>query len=200
MDISRLMIIFFGSILVNNFILSRFLGICPFIGVSKRIETAIGMGMAVIFVMGVASLVTWLVQYLILIPLGLGYLQTVAFILVIAALVQLVEMVIQKTSPGLYRALGIYLPLITTNCAVLGVAILNIWGGYTLIEATVNGVAGAAGFTLAIVLFAGIRERQDFAPISRIFEGFPMALITAGLMSVAFLGFVGFNLNKLFGQ
>ncbi|MGE5574260.1 MAG: electron transport complex subunit RsxA [Bacillota bacterium] len=195
----EILVIFFGGVLLNNFILSRFLGICPFIGVSKQVETATGMGMAVIFVIGVASAVTWMVQYYILVPLGLGYLQTIAFILVIAALVQLVEMVIQKVSPVLYRALGIYLPLITTNCAVLGVAILNITEKYSLLEAAVNGIAGASGFTLAIVLFAAIRERMDLAPIPESLKGFPMALITAGLMSIAFLGFVGFRLKEIFG-
>ncbi|MDI7246260.1 MAG: electron transport complex subunit RsxA [Bacillota bacterium] len=195
----EILVIFFGGVLLNNFILSRFLGICPFIGVSRQVETATGMGMAVIFVIGVASAVTWMVQYYILVPLGLGYLQTIAFILVIAALVQLVEMVIQKVSPVLYRALGIYLPLITTNCAVLGVAILNITEKYSLLEAAVNGIAGASGFTLAIVLFAAIRERMDLAPIPESLKGFPMALITAGLMSIAFLGFVGFRLKELFG-
>ncbi|NPV53313.1 MAG: electron transport complex subunit RsxA [Firmicutes bacterium] len=194
-----LLVIFFAGVLLNNFILSRFLGICPFIGVSKRIETATGMGMAVIFVMAVASVITWAVQYYILVPLHLGYLQTIAFILVIAALVQLVEMVILKVSPTLYQALGIYLPLITTNCAVLGVAIINIRENYDIIQTAVNGIAGAAGFTLAIVLFAGIRERLDFAPIPEALKGFPLALITAGLMSIAFLGFTGFKLAALFG-
>ncbi|HHV62814.1 MAG TPA: electron transport complex subunit RsxA [Firmicutes bacterium] len=195
----ELLVIFFAGVLLNNFILSRFLGICPFIGVSKRIETAAGMGMAVIFVMAVASVITWAVQYYILVPLDLGYLQTIAFILVIAALVQLVEMVILKVSPTLYQALGIYLPLITTNCAVLGVAIINIRENYDIIQTAVNGIAGAAGFTLAIILFAGIRERLDFAPIPEALKGFPLALITAGLMSIAFLGFTGFKLAALFG-
>lgn len=195
----EILVIFFGGVLLNNFILSRFLGICPFIGVSRQIETATGMGMAVIFVIGVASVVTWMVQYYILVPLGLAYLQTIAFILVIAALVQLVEMVIQKASPVLYRALGIYLPLITTNCAVLGVSILNITEKYSVLEAAVNGIAGASGFTMAIILFAAIRERMDLAPIPESLKGFPMALITAGLMSVSFLGFVGFRLKELFG-
>ena len=147
----RILTILLSSILVNNFVLSRFLGICPFLGVSKKVETAVGMGMAVTFVMAMASLITWLVQYYILAPLGVEYMQTIAFILVIAALVQLVEMVLQKTSPGLYQSLGVYLPLITTNCAVLGVAILNITEQYNLVESLVNGVGGALGFTLAIV-------------------------------------------------
>ncbi len=187
----RLFIILFGSILVNNFVLSRFLGICPFLGVSKKVETALGMGAAVTFVMALASVITYLVQYLILDPLGIGYMQTIAFILVIAALVQFVEMVIQKTSPTLYQALGVYLPLITTNCAVLGVAIININEKYNLIETVVNGIGGAIGFTLAIVLFASIRERLEFSPIPEPMKGFPIALITASLMSIAFLGFQG---------
>ncbi len=187
----RLFIILFGSILVNNFVMSRFLGICPFLGVSKKVETALGMGAAVTFVMALASVITYLVQYLILDPLGIGYMQTIAFILVIAALVQFVEMVIQKTSPTLYQALGVYLPLITTNCAVLGVAIININEKYNLIETVVNGIGGAIGFTLAIVLFAGIRERLEFSPIPEPMKGFPIALITASLMSIAFLGFQG---------
>ncbi len=195
----EILVIFLGGVLLNNFILSRFLGICPFIGVSKQVETATGMGMAVIFVIGVASVVTWMVHYFILVPLGLAYLQTTAFILVIAALVQLVEMVIQKASPALYRALGIYLPLITTNCAVLGVSILNITEKYNVLEAAVNGIAGASGFALAIILFAAIRERMDLSPIPESLKGFPMALLTAGLMSVAFLGFVGFRLKELLG-
>ena len=169
----------------------QFLGICPFLGVSKQVETALGMGMAVTFVMGVASAVTWMVQEFILVPLEIEYMQTIAFILVIAALVQFVEMVIQKASPTLYQALGIYLPLITTNCAVLGAAILNIDAEYNLIEAIVNGVGSALGFTLAIVLMAGIRERLAISSIPRPLQGFPIALITAGLMSISFMGFQG---------
>ena len=149
------------------------------------------MGIAVTFVMAMASAITYVVQYAILDPLGLGYLQTIAFILVIAALVQLVEMIIQKTSPSLYQALGVYLPLITTNCAVLGVALLNIQYNYNFIETVFNGIAGALGFTLAIVLFAGIRERLELSDIPKPFEGFPIALVTAGLMAIAFLGFSG---------
>ena len=187
----RILLILLSSILVNNYVLSRILGICPFIGVSRRVETALGMGMAVIFVMALASVLTYLVQYFILDPLNVGFLQVLAFILVIAALVQFVEMVIQKSSPSLYKALGIYLPLITTNCAVLGVAILNINEQYNLIETLVNGIGAAVGFTFAIVLFAGIRERQEFAPIGEPFKGFPIALISAGLMAIAFLGFQG---------
>ena len=169
--------------------LSRILGICPFIGVSKRVETAVGMGFAVTFVMALASVICWIVQKAILDPLNIGYMQTIAFILVIAALVQLVEMALQKMVPSLYQALGIYLPLITTNCAVLGVAILNIDEGYNLIQTLVNGVGAALGFMLAIVLFAGIRERMEFAKIPDPL-GF-IALISAGLMSLAFLGFQG---------
>ena len=187
----KIFLILLSSILINNFILSRFLGICPFLGVSKRVETALGMGAAVTFVMAMASVLTYLVQYLILEPLEIAYLQTIAFILVIAALVQFVEMVIQKTSPSLYKALGVYLPLITTNCAVLGVAIINIQEGFDLLETLINGIGGAVGFTLAIVLFAGVRERLELADIPKPLKGFPIALITAGLMSVAFLGFQG---------
>ena len=184
-------VILLSSILVNNFIMSRFLGICPFLGVSKRVETAVGMGLAVTFVMALASVITYLAHYFILVPLKLEYMQTLAFILIIAALVQFVEMVIQKSSPSLYKALGVYLPLITTNCAVLGVAIINIEEGYDLFQTLINGVGGALGFTLAIVLFAGIRERLELSDIPKPLQGFPIAMITAGLMSVAFLGFQG---------
>lgn len=185
----ELLLLFIGAALVNNFVLSRFLGICPFLGVSKKVETAVGMGMAVTFVMGLASLISYAVYSLILKPLGLEYIYTVAFILVIASLVQFVEMVIQKTSPSLYAALGVYLPLITTNCAVLGVAIINMQKGYSLIESVVNGVGGAVGFTLVLVLFAGIRERIEKNEILPSLRGFPIALITAGFMAIAFLGF-----------
>ena len=187
----NLWLILLGSILVNNFVMSRFYGTCPFLGVSKKVSTALGMGVAVTFVMGVASLVTYLVQYYILVPLKLEYLQTIAFILVIAVLVQLVEMVINKTSPSLYKALGVYLPLITTNCAVLGVALLNSRQGYNLIESVVNGFSAAIGFTLAIVIFANIRERLARSNMPKWMEGFPGALIIAGLMSLAFQGFSG---------
>lgn len=188
---TNLLIILLSAILVNNFILVKFLGICPFLGVSKQVETAAGMGAAVTFVMALASAVTYVIQYAILERFNLQYLQTIAFILVIAALVQFVEMVIQKVSPTLYEALGVYLPLITTNCAVLGVAILNIDAEYDFIETIVNGIGAALGFTLAIVLFAGIRERLETAPIPKPLHGFPIALITACLMSIAFLGFSG---------
>lgn len=186
--------IFIGAILVNNFILAKFLGICPFLGVSKKVETALGMGIAVTFVMTLASIITYLVQVAILDRFGLQYLQTIAFILIIAALVQFVEMFLKKSSPGLYDALGVYLPLITTNCAVLGLAILNIQYEYNLIQTIVNSLGAAGGFTLAIVLFAGIRERLDLADVPESFKGFPIALITAGLMSIAFLGFTGLSI------
>lgn len=191
MTLGSLFVIMVSGILVNNYVLSRILGICPFLGVSKQVETAFGMGMAVTFVMTLAGTITYLVQIFILDNLGLAYMQTVTFILVIAALVQFVEMVIQKTSPTLYQALGIYLPLITTNCAVLGVAILNIQQKYNLIETIVNSAASAVGFTLAIVLFAGIRERLELSDIPEVFKGFPIALFTASLMSMAFMGFAG---------
>lgn len=180
-----------GAVFVNNFVLSKFLGICPFLGVSKKVETSIGMGAAVAFVMAIASAFTWVVQKAILEKTGLEYLQTIFFILVIAALVQAVEMFIKKSSPALYQSLGVFLPLITTNCAVLGAAILNIDQDFNLIQSIVNGVSAAIGFTLAIVLFAGIRERLELADVPESLKGTPIALITAGLMSVAFLGFVG---------
>lgn len=186
----EIFIILLSSIFVNNFVMSKFLGICPFLGVSKKIETAMGMGMAVTFVMVLASIITWILQRL-LIVLDIEFMQTIAFILVIAALVQLVEMIIQKLSPTLYQALGVFLPLITTNCAVLGVAILNIQSEYTLIQTIFNGAGAALGFTLSIVLFAGIRERLELSDIPESFQGYPIALITAGIMSVAFLGFTG---------
>ncbi|MBC8529156.1 electron transport complex subunit RsxA [Christensenellaceae bacterium NSJ-44] len=189
--VAKIFLMLLSSILVQNFVLSRFLGCCPFLGVSKKVETAVGMGLAVTFVMAMASVITYLVQYCILVPAQIEYMQTIAFILVIAALVQLVEMVIQKVSPTLYKSLGVYLPLITTNCAVLGVAIINITEGYNLFETLINGVGGALGFTLAIVLFAGIRERLELSAIPKPFQGFPVALVTAGLMSIAFLGFQG---------
>ena len=186
----QILLILLISILVDNFCMSKFLGICPFLGVSRKVETAIGMGMAVTFVMVLASIITWLVQ-LLLVALNIKFAQTIAFILVIAALVQFVEMVIQKSSPTLYQSLGVYLPLITTNCAVLGVAILNIQNEYNLIETIFNGLGGALGFTLAIVLFAGIRERLELSDIPKSFEGFPIALVSASLMAISFLGFSG---------
>ncbi|MFW0861550.1 MAG: electron transport complex subunit RsxA [Dethiobacter sp.] len=183
--------IIFGAIFINNFVLSRFLGICPFMGVSKKVETSLGMGMAVIFVMGMASFVTWLLEYYVLVPNQLEYLRTIVFILVIASLVQFVELVIRKASPTLYQALGIFLPLITTNCAVLGVAILNIQLGYNLFEAVVFGVAAAVGFTLALVIMAGIRERLEFVFVPKHFQGVSIAMIIAGILSLAFGGFKG---------
>jgi electron transport complex protein RnfA len=191
MSISSLMSIALGAILVENYVLVQFLGICPFVGVSKKTDTAFGMGMAVIFVMTIASAVTWLVNKFFLIQLRLEYMQTVAFILVIAALVQFVEMFLKKSIPSLYQALGIYLPLITTNCAVLGVALLNIRADYSFIESVVNGASAAMGFTLALLLFASIRERLQFSDYPKSFEGFPIALITAALLAMAFMGFSG---------
>jgi electron transport complex protein RnfA len=188
---TELLLIIVSAVLVNNFVLSRFLGICPFLGVSKKIETASGMGMAVIFVMTLASMITWIVQYYLLDPLNLGFLRTITFILVIASLVQLVEMTVQKIAPPLYTALGIYLPLITTNCAVLGCAILNIQKNYSFIEASIFGFGSSLGFTLAIVLFAGIRERLSLCRLPKSMEGAAIALITAGILSLAFLGFSG---------
>ena len=186
-----LLVIIISSVFVNNFVLSRFLGICPFLGVSKKIETALGMGMAVTFVMTLASAFSYMVYNWILVPTHKEYLYTIAFILVIASLVQFAEMVIQKVSPSLYSALGVYLPLITTNCAVLGVAVINMQSDYSLLESVVSGFSAAIGFTMGIVLFAGIRERTQHNKILRAFEGFPIALISAGLMAIAFLGFQG---------
>ena len=184
-----------NCILTNNFIFSRYLGCCPFLGVSNKVETAAGMGIAVTFVMGLASLFTYVVYHYILLPLGLSYLDTISFILVIASLVQFVEMFMKKSMPALYNALGIYLPLITTNCAVLGVTILNIDNNYNLLWSVLNGVFGALGFLLAIVLMAGVRERLESSNIPETFKGFPISLIIAGLMSVAFLGFAGLGVN-----
>lgn len=183
--------ILIGGLLVSNFVFARFLGICPFLGVSKKLETAAGMAMAVIFVITLASAITWLFYNFLLVPLGLEFLQTVSFILVIASLVQFVEMVIMKVSPVLYQALGIYLPLITTNCAVLGAAILNIRSDYGFLESVVGGFSAACGWSLAILLFAGIRERLDLADIPQSLKGFPIALISTGLMAMAFIGFQG---------
>lgn len=191
MSITSLLSIAIGAILVNNFILSQFLGICPFMGVSRKMDTALGMGAAVTFVMGVASAVTYAVN-LLLVKLGLGYMQTVAYILVIAALVQFIEMFLQKAMPALYSALGIYLPLITTNCAVLGVALQNTQNGYNFIGSVVYGITGGLGFTLAIFLFASVRERLDSSgDCPKCFEGFPLALMAAGLIALAFMGFQG---------
>ena len=194
MEIFKLLSITLGAILANNFIFSQFLGCCPFLGVSKKVDTAVGMGVAVTFVMGLASAVCFVVNKYILIPLDLAYMQTVAFILVIASLVQFIEMFLQKAMPALYTALGVYLPLITTNCAVLGVVLLNVQNGYNFIESVVYGITGGLGFLLAIVLFASIRERLVFADYPKAFEGFPIALVTAGLMALAFMGFSGLKI------
>ena len=188
---NELLLIVIGSVLVNNFVMSQFLGICPFLGVSKKTETALGMGMAVTFVMALASLITYFIQAYLLVPLDLEYMQTIAFILVIAVLVQIVEIALKKISLSLYQALGVYLPLITTNCAVLGVALLNTREGYNLIESVVNGTSAAIGSTIAIVMFASIRERLATGNMPKWMDGFPGALITAGLMSLAFQGFSG---------
>jgi len=188
----KLFLIFMGAVVVNNFVLSRFLGICPFLGVSKKIETAFSMGIAVTFVMTLSAIASWLIQNYILVPFGLErFLQIVSFILVIASLVQFVEMVIQKTSPALYQALGIYLPLITTNCAILGLALLIALKEYSLIESLAFGFGAGAGFTLAITMMAGIREELQFGDVPRPLEGAAIALIIAGLMSMAFMGFSG---------
>ena len=191
MEIFKLLSITLGAILTNNFIFSQFLGCCPFLGVSKKVDTAVGMGVAVTFVMGLASAVCFVVNKFILIPLDLAYMQTVAFILVIASLVQFIEMFLQKSMPSLYTALGVYLPLITTNCAVLGVVLLNVQNNYNFISSVVYGITGGLGFLLAIVLFASIRERLVFADYPKCWDGFPIALITAGLMALAFMGFSG---------
>nr|WP_325304242.1 electron transport complex subunit RsxA [uncultured Dysosmobacter sp.] len=193
-QITNLLAITLGAILANNFIFSQFLGCCPFLGVSKKVDTAVGMGIAVTFVMGLASAVCFFVNNFILIPLDLMYMQTVAFILVIAALVQFIEMFLQKSMPSLYTALGVYLPLITTNCAVLGVVLLNVQNNYNFIESVVYGITGGLGFLLAIVLFASIRERLVFADYPKCWDGFPIALVTAGLMALAFMGFSGLKI------
>ena len=189
--VAKLLLFMVSCILTNNFIFARFYGCCPFLGVSNKVETAAGMGIAVTFVMGIASLFTYIVHHFLLVPFGLEYLDTIAFILVIASLVQVVEMFIKKSSPSLYSALGIYLPLITTNCAVLAVTLLNISEEYNLLYSVLNGVFGALGFTLAIVLMAGVRERLETSDIPVSMRGFSITLVTAGLMSLAFLGFSG---------
>ena len=187
--------ILIAAILSENFILVKFYGICPFMGVSKKIDTALGMGMAVTFVMGIASAACWAVNDLVLIPLNLGYMQTVAFILVIASIVQVVEMFLKKAVPALYKALGIFLPLITTNCAVLGVALVNVQKGYGFLLSVLNGVAGGLGFLIAIVLFASLRERVDKADCPESFKGYPITLIAAGLLALAFMGFSGLKIG-----
>ncbi len=185
------LLIFVGSIFVNNFVMQQFLGICPFLGVSKKVETAFGMGLAVTFVMTISSFITYILQQYVLVPLHMEYMQTIAFILIIAVLVQLVEMALKKLSFSLYQALGVYLPLITTNCAVLGVCMLNFKENYNLLESVVNGFGSAVGFTLSIVLFAAIRERLALGNMPKWMDGFPGALIAAGLMAVSFVGFTG---------
>ena len=187
----ELLIIAVGSALVNNVVLSQFLGICPFLGVSKKIETAAGMGGAVVFVITIASFITGAIYQFILHPAGFEYLQTIVFILVIAALVQIVEMFLKKFVPSLYKALGVYLPLITTNCAVLGVALNCVTKGYNILEGVVYGFSTAVGFTIAIVIMAGIREKIEYNDISESFQGTPIVLLTAALMSIAFFGFSG---------
>ena len=186
-----LLLIAIGSAEVNNVVLSQFLGLCPFLGVSKKVETAGGMGVAVIFVITIASLVTALINKFILVPADLTYLQTIVFILVIAALVQFVEMFLKKSMPALYESLGVYLPLITTNCAVLGVALTNVQKEYSILASVVNGVGISVGFTIAICILAGIREKMEYNDITESFQGMPIVLVTAGLMSIAFFGFSG---------
>jgi electron transport complex protein RnfA len=189
--VSEFLLILVSAVLVNNFVLARFLGICPFLGVSKKTDTALGMGMAVIFVMTLASIFTNLIYNLVLVPFHLEFLQIVSFILIIASLVQLVETVLRKISPALYHALGIYLPLITTNCAILGLALLNIIKGYDLIRSIIFGLGAGLGFTLALLIMSGIRERLEFADVPKVLRGVPIALIVAGLLSMAFMGFSG---------
>ena len=191
MSITEILLFMVSCILTHNFIFNRFLGCCPFLGVSSKVETSISMGLAVTFVMTIASLFCWLIYNFLLIPLDLTYMNTIAFILVIAALVQFVEMFLKKSSPTLYSALGIYLPLITTNCAVLGVATLNMNNNYSLIQSVLNGTFSAIGFLVAIVLMAGVRERLETSKIPQCMKGFPITLVSAGLMAIAFLGFNG---------
>ncbi len=191
MKMSEIILVFLGAIFVNNFVLSRFLGICPFIGVSKKLKDALGMGAAVLFVMLLATVATWILSKAVLAPLKLQFLETIMFILVIAALVQFVEIVLQKYLQSLYEALGIYLPLITTNCAILGITLINLKEEYDLLTSVVHAAGAAAGFTLALVLMAGIRERLDLADTPPAFRGAPIAFIVAGLMAIAFLGFAG---------
>ena len=186
-----LLLIAISSALINNVVLSQFMGLCPFLGVSKKIKTASGMGAAVIFVITISSLLAAVIYQYVLVPPNLTYLNTIVFILVIAALVQFVEMVLKKVSPSLYRALGVYLPLITTNCAVLGVALTNVSKGYNILTSVVNGFATALGFAISIIILAGIRERNEYNDVPESFKGMPITLITAGLMAIAFIGFSG---------
>ena len=190
MELSYFAIII-GAIFVNNVVLAQFLGICPFLGVSSKVETSMGMGAAVTFVMALSGIVTWLIQHYLLVPFHIEYMQTIVFILVIAALVQMVEIVLKKVSPSLYQALGIFLPLITTNCAVLGVAILMIQKEFTLLQGLAYNVSTALGFALALVIFAGLRERVEFEEAPKAFQGVPIALITASILAMAFMGFSG---------
>ena len=189
--LANIITISLGAILINNFIFSQFLGICPFLGCSNKVDTALGMGLAVVFVMGLASAICWVINEYILVALGLEFLQTLAFILVIASLVQFVEMFLKKSVPSLYSALGIYLPLITTNCAVLGVVLLNVQNKYNFIESLIYGITGGIGFLLAIVLFASVRERVEFADYPECFKGFSICLVSAALVALAFMGFSG---------
>ncbi len=191
MSVTGLVSIFLAAILTNNFVLSKFLGICPFLGVSKKLDTAVGMSVAVIFVMTLATCVTWPIQTFILDPNGLGYLQTIVFILIIAALVQFVEIFLKKYVPSLYSALGIYLPLITTNCAVLGVTVLNIDEGYNFIESIVNTVGAGFGFMLAMAIFAGVRGRMETSDVPKFLQGLPIVLVAASIVACSFLGFQG---------
>ena len=184
-------VIIVGSIFVSNIVLTQFLGVCPFLGVSNKISTSIGMGGAVIFVLTLATMVTWIIQYYVLNPFGLGFMQTIVFILVIAALVQMVEIILKKVSPPLYQALGVFLPLITTNCAVLGVAILTIQKQFNLLEGVTFAASNAIGFTMALVIFAGIREHLDLMEVPKGMRGVPIALVTAGILALAFMGFTG---------
>jgi len=194
MSLSLLFGIVITSIFINNVIFAQFLGLCPFFGVTKKLSSALGMGMAVIFVLTISSAITWVVNDYILVPFKLEYLQTVVFILVIASLVQFVELLIQKSAPTLYQALGVFLPLITTNCAVLGIALINMTKSYGFIAATVNGLATAIGFTVALLLMAGIREKLEYSDIPNSFKGLPITFITAGLLAIAFMGFSGMKL------
>ena len=193
--LGSLVTISLAAILTNNFIFSQFLGCCPFLGCSSKTDTAVGMGIAVIFVMGLASAICWIVDTYILVPLGLAFLETLAFILIIAALVQFVEMFLKKSVPSLYQALGIYLPLITTNCAVLGVVLLNVQNSYNFIESVIYGITGGVGFLLAIVLFSCVRERVQFSEYPECFEGFPICLVSAALLALAFMGFSGMSIG-----
>lgn len=192
---TSLITIALSAILINNFIFSQFLGCCPFLGCSSKMDTAAGMGLAVIFVMGLASAICWVVNEYILMPLGLGFLQTIAYILVIAVLVQFVEMFLKKAVPSLYSALGIYLPLITTNCAVLGVVLLNTKYSFNFLQSVVYGITGGIGFLVAICLFASVREKLEFADYPECFEGFPICLVSAGLLALAFMGFSGMKIG-----